>query len=292
MISLLQLQYFCALAEGGTLTETAKKRFVSQSTLSAAITKLEGDLGVALFDREKGKLRLNRAGQVYLQHIRAALGELDRGWAEARRIRDRQDRHIALAASHSVIWKDFARDFRRDHPDVCIQFKSEDLGSYHQRLLDGSLDFVITGSEDLAEKDLSSVELNTSRLCLCVSPDSPLAARKSITLKEIEAQPYIGLAEGLSFRIFTDRLFEQAGVKIDRVLECESVARPGFVRSGEGVAITPSQKDIFRPYAGLPAIPISDPCAQRTIALYWKRGRAFSPLLEEFYARVCAWLKD
>ena len=40
MISLLQLQYFCALAKGGSLTSTAEKLFISQSTLSAAITKL------------------------------------------------------------------------------------------------------------------------------------------------------------------------------------------------------------------------------------------------------------
>ena len=292
MISLLQLQYFCALAKGGSLTSTAEKLFISQSTLSAAITKLEKEVGVPLFDRDKGKIQLNRAGAAYLRHIHAALLELEQGRKAAEQVQHEKENHISLAASHSIIWKDFIRDFRKDHPDVYIQFKPEDLKTYRQRLLNGSLDFVITGAGDLVDKALCSADINTSGLCLCVSQDSHLAGRKSITLKEIEHEPYIDLSEGLSFRIFCDRLFEQAGVKMNRVFECESDVRPGLVRSGEGVAITPIQKDIFQPYAGLEAIPITDSFALRTITLYWKRGRVFSPIVQEFYLRIMTWIKD
>ena len=46
MISLLQLQYFQALAAEQHLTRTAEKLYISQSTLSFTITKLERELGV------------------------------------------------------------------------------------------------------------------------------------------------------------------------------------------------------------------------------------------------------
>lgn len=292
MISLLQLQYFCALANGESLTSTAEKLFVSQSTLSASIIKLEKEVGVTLFDRDKGKIQLNEAGTVYLRHIRAALVEIEQGRKAARRVQDEKDNHIALAASHSSIWRDFIQDFRKDHPNVYIQFQSEDLKTYLRRLLDGSLDFVITGAGDLMDKDLCSVELNTSRLGLCVNSSSPLVGRESITLAELQGVPYIDLSEGLSFRIFCDKLFEQAGIQVNRVFECESAARPELVRSGEGAAITPIQKDIFKPYKGLAVIPISNPFAQRTISLYWRRGKVFSPMVQEFYDRVTTWLKN
>ena len=58
------------------------------------------------------------------------------------------------------------------------------------------------------------------------------------------------------------------------------------------MAITPIQKDIFQPYAGLTAIPITDAFALRTIALYWKRSRVFSPIVQEFYDRITHWIKD
>ena len=67
MISLLQLQYFQALAAEQHLTRTAEKLYISQSTLSFTITKLERELGVRLFDRNGGSLRLNECGQKYLQ---------------------------------------------------------------------------------------------------------------------------------------------------------------------------------------------------------------------------------
>lgn len=290
VISLLQLEYFCALAKGESLTKTAQKLFISQSTLSAAITKLEKEVGIPLFDRDKGQMRLNEAGNVYLHHISAALTELEHGKSAALQTRRKSENRISLAASHSSMWLEFAQTFRENHPGVYIQFQSEDLTTYHRRLIEGTLDFVITGAEDLKYSDLCSVEINTSPLCLCVGPGSHLAQRKSITLAEIQHEPYIDLSEGLSFRNFSDKLFEKAGININRVFECESATRPSAIRNGEGVAITPSQKDIFKPYEGLTAIPITDDFAKRTISLYWKRGRKFSPIIQEFYDAVTTWL--
>ena len=63
MISLLQLQYFLAMAEEGHLTRTAEKLFVSQSTLSSMISKLENELGVELFDRKNNRMILNKYGK-------------------------------------------------------------------------------------------------------------------------------------------------------------------------------------------------------------------------------------
>lgn len=122
MISLLQLQYFCALANGESLTSTAEKLFVSQSTLSASIIKLEKEVGVTLFDRDKGKIQLNEAGTVYLRHIRAALVEIEQGRKAARRVQDEKDNHIALAASHSSIWRDLSRTFGRTTPTCTSSF--------------------------------------------------------------------------------------------------------------------------------------------------------------------------
>ena len=52
MISLLQLEYFCVLAEVGHMSKAAEKLYISQSTRSTMITKLEKELGVSLFDRK------------------------------------------------------------------------------------------------------------------------------------------------------------------------------------------------------------------------------------------------
>ena len=79
MITLLQLQYFQSLAKEQHLTKTAEKLFISQTTLSATIIKLEKELGTQLFDRKGGSIRLNEQGEKYLQYVNGALLMLSDG---------------------------------------------------------------------------------------------------------------------------------------------------------------------------------------------------------------------
>lgn len=290
MISLLQLRYFCALARGQGLTRTAEQLYVSQSTLSAAISKLEKEVGVQLFDREKNRIFLNASGKEYLRHIETALEEIDLAKGSANQTYRQKEKRVALAASHSIIWQDMVQSFKKGHPDVYIQFKTENLETYQQRLLTGDLDFVITGMDDLISGDLDSLEIGSIPLCLCTAPGHPFAKRKSISLQEIGSEPYVDLAEGLSFRRFCDSVFQSANVKVNRVYECESEARPGLIWAGEGVAITPDHEMMRKPYEGLCFIPISDPGMWRRISLYWLQTRKFSPTMLELRDFIAHWL--
>ena len=76
-MELLQLRYFVALAESENLTKTANALYISPSSLSLTISKLEREVGVKLFDRVGRKLRLNDNGQEFLRHLRSVLTELD-----------------------------------------------------------------------------------------------------------------------------------------------------------------------------------------------------------------------
>ena len=79
MISTLQLQYFCALAHKQNLTRCAEEFYISQSTLSNALARMEADLDVRLFDRVGRSLILNNYGKIYLQYAEAAISEMPTG---------------------------------------------------------------------------------------------------------------------------------------------------------------------------------------------------------------------
>ena len=287
MISLLQLEYFCALAREEHLTKTAEKLFVSQSTLSYSISKLEKDLGAPLFDRVRNRLVLNEYGKAYLPHAKKALAEIRSGEESIRERLKKNGSSITLAVSHSSLWQEILDGFRQAHPEVYIRFRAENLASYRELLAAGLLDFVVTGTEDLPYAELNTVPLGSQKLVLCMAPGHPLSRRKSIALKELGPYAYVDLAEELSFRIFCDRIFAEAGVNINRICEVESAMRPAMLRENMGIALTVDTAANRRKYEGLCFVPLDDSTLTRELSLFWRKDRELSPVMEEFKAYIC-----
>lgn len=67
--NLKHLHAFSAIAKLGSITAACEQINISQPAMTQGIVKLERNLGVRLFDRQRG-MRLTSAGEVYLQRIR------------------------------------------------------------------------------------------------------------------------------------------------------------------------------------------------------------------------------
>ncbi|HRP78137.1 MAG TPA: LysR family transcriptional regulator [Aquamicrobium sp.] len=74
--SLPLLAAFEAAARTGSITRAAAELALTQSAVSRQIKALEGQLGIALFVREKQKIRLTLGGETYAREIRDALGKI------------------------------------------------------------------------------------------------------------------------------------------------------------------------------------------------------------------------
>ena len=68
-ITLVQIEYFLALARYLNFTEAAKNLYISQPSLSKQIASLESAIGVELFYRNKRDVRLTASGVVLLREI-------------------------------------------------------------------------------------------------------------------------------------------------------------------------------------------------------------------------------
>ena len=73
-----QIRYFVAVAEAGSFSEGARRAFVTQPTLSAAIATLEAELGFALLERHARGVRLTPKGEEVLETSRAILRAAER----------------------------------------------------------------------------------------------------------------------------------------------------------------------------------------------------------------------
>ena len=66
MINLQRLRYFVVVARHQHVGRAAQELHVSQSPLSRQVLALESELGLALFTRERKRLKLTAAGQIFL----------------------------------------------------------------------------------------------------------------------------------------------------------------------------------------------------------------------------------
>ena len=72
-MTLQQLRYVVAVAETGTITETADKLFLSQPSLTNAIRELEKEMKIQIFHRTKKGIILSKEGEDFLGYARQVL---------------------------------------------------------------------------------------------------------------------------------------------------------------------------------------------------------------------------
>lgn len=79
-----QLRTFVAVAEAGSLSAAAPRVFLSQSSVSEQIRKLEERVGVTLFTRGKQGVATTPAGERLLVHARQLIAQSERAWHDVR----------------------------------------------------------------------------------------------------------------------------------------------------------------------------------------------------------------
>ncbi|MEL5991793.1 LysR family transcriptional regulator [Microbacterium phosphatis] len=123
-MELRQLRYFAAAVEAGSLTAAATRLHLSQPSLSAAIQRLETELGVPLLVRTPRGIEPTSAGRYLLTTSSRILGDLDDVAAAFRRFGSGTSGSLTLAAVPVLMWRRIPRllsEHAADAPDVEIR---------------------------------------------------------------------------------------------------------------------------------------------------------------------------
>ena len=142
------LRWFQQVADGTTVTEVSELEEVTQSGVSRALARLEGEIGTPLLQRSGRILRMTHAGAVFKRHVDAMLHQLDDGIAAVSQLIEPDTGLVALAFQHSLgTWlvPDLVRSFRAAHPNVRFQL-TQVRDELHSSPLAG-------GQADLGDRD-------------------------------------------------------------------------------------------------------------------------------------------
>ena len=72
-MTLSQLKYIVTIAEAGTISEAAKRLYIAQPSLTAAVKELEGELGITIFKRTNKGVLLSTEGEEFLGYARQVI---------------------------------------------------------------------------------------------------------------------------------------------------------------------------------------------------------------------------
>jgi len=158
-MTLNDLMIFERLSKRMNMSETAKELFISQSTVSYTISKLEEEVGVRLFIRKGRKLELTDDGRVFArhaEHIRGAYDEMMSAFSL-----DQSRAVLRLGFNQSAIElyaTDLICDYRAVHGEVSALSTIGTPDVLREMLINGKLDAVFT-SEDISRRNMTGTEL-------------------------------------------------------------------------------------------------------------------------------------
>ncbi|MDO4281683.1 MAG: LysR family transcriptional regulator [Peptococcaceae bacterium] len=150
-MDLLQLRYFIAIAEHQHITKAARELRVSQPSLSNTLSRIEGELGLQLFDRQGRNIVLNDNGKVVLEHAKNIFRELSNIQTELDNLNHIENNVISIGSVDSTYVKNWLPFFIYDHPEIIIHHTIASCDQLEAKLSNGEIDFAITDSPTIPE---------------------------------------------------------------------------------------------------------------------------------------------
>ncbi|MDY1046431.1 MULTISPECIES: LysR family transcriptional regulator [Pseudomonas] len=239
---LADLRLFIHIGESPSLTQGARRAFLSPAAASARIKALEQQLETRLLYRDSRGVELTPAGQKLLVHARLIMRQVEYLKADFTHLGGDSAGHIRIFANTTAVTEflpEVLAGFLAQRPGVSVDLQERLSRDIVRGVLDGSTDMgIIAGPVEAA--GLQVMHFSTDRLVLTVPLGHELARCKRIGFKQTLAFQHIGLHEGSTLLSFLREQVERSGQGLSlriQVSSFEAICR--MVEAGVGIGIIP-----------------------------------------------------
>jgi DNA-binding transcriptional LysR family regulator len=234
------IEVFRAVMQSGQATRAASLLNTSQPTISRELARMEQVLGIQLFERVAGRLQPTARALGLLEEVERSYIGLDRIAATAESLRVFAQGRLAVAClpalAHALL-PDAVRRFCQQRPNASVALTPQDSPLLEAWLSEQRFDLGLTEHAQAPPGTTALSLLQVDEVAV-LPQGHPLLSKRSLRLKDFEAQAFISFAPTDPYRQQVDALFAQAGVQRRLHLEAGSAAAAcALVRQGLGVAI-------------------------------------------------------
>lgn len=289
-MNLYHLRYFSVLAKLEHYTKAANVLSVTQPSLSYAISSLENELGVKLFEKDGRNIVLTKCGKVFYEDVEKALNMIDTSINKVK-VFGRGEGIIDIALLRTLSTQTvpkLVKGFLDKSNQKNIKFNFHNSTGLTVDILQGlkerKYDIAFCSKKD-NEPTINFFPIGKQELVLVVPLDHELAKYDEINLKNTLKYPQIAFSKRSALRNIIDNLFLKCGGKphyIYSVEEDQAVA--GLVATGFGVAVVPNMPILSS--MPIKILKIISPIQERLFYMCTLKNVYQAPVIENFIKYV------
>lgn len=219
------LLYFNAVATHLSIREAARRLNVASSAVTRQVAQLEDALGIALFLREKRRLRLSPAGEILFRHSRRLAAPMEAAVSEIELLRGVRAGSVRIAAAESVGLSFLPRlisDFGARYPRLTIDLSIVPSTEVVERLVEERVDIGF-GFIARPPKQVNIAFRRDVHIGAVMAPGHPLAAEPDVTMAQCLDYPLAVARPEISIREVIEPFLRQASLILPALAEVNSI---------------------------------------------------------------------
>jgi len=274
-MTLNELKFIVALAKVRNFRKAAEACFVSQPALSFAVKKLEDELGVLLFERNRNEVTITPIGECVIEQAILAIEEANRVKEIAKQGNNQLAGPLRLGVIYSVgpyLLPEIIPILRKTAPEMPLIVEENITSNLEGQLRNGVIDVAIIALPfDIS--GIKTLPLYEEEFVVVVPSSHQWAKRSTVDAIELADEKILLLNSG---HCFSNQVL-QACPKLSQkgeILQGNSLDTiRNMVASNLGLTVLPASATISR-YENplIKVVPFSKPVPTRKIALAWRKS--------------------
>jgi DNA-binding transcriptional LysR family regulator len=279
-MDLRHFRYFVAVAEELSFTRAAERLHIGQPPLSMLIKAMELEIDAKLFTRNRRKVELTPAGEVFLEKARGVLKQADDAISSAQRVARGEGGSLRIAFSSTPpllpAFRNAIRDYKTSYPLVRLDLTYATASQQIDGLLANRVDvgFFRPSPFFAIPSDLETFTLLRNHLAVVVPAGHALGTRRGpVPVRALQHESFVFFPPDAGAGVYDHviALCSRAGFMPQVVQGSRDVASIlGLVATGLGISILPST--LKREIDGVLFRKLDDPAATSEVLLAFRRG--------------------
>ncbi|MEH7076455.1 LysR family transcriptional regulator [Neobacillus drentensis] len=295
-MELRQLKYFIEVARLEHFSMAAETLHIAQSALSRQISLLEKELGVDLFEREGRNVRLTLIGKLFADQAVVALKAIDNATQLINEYLDPEHGTIRIGYPSSIASSTLPTiisAFKKEYPEVKFHLRQGSYEFLTEGIKNREIDLALIGPVPDSDPDLRTNILFSEDFVALLPETHALAANGSLSLYQLEQDPFVLFPEGFVLRKIAVDACHQVGFRPIVPYEGDDLdAIKGLVSAGMGVTLLPETTLYKNMPSGTVKLKINHPEVKRTVGVITPKNRQLSPSENLFYRFVLDYFKN